>query len=98
MLDHQAFRATIRRFIDEEIAPYHYEWEGQRGLPRELWRKAGQLGFLCCDVRSSGLQGDHPPFYRRRDRAISLRVGRPTGSPARAVAKGGSTWLSLLRC
>jgi len=25
--DHQAFRATIRRFIDEEIAPYHYEWK-----------------------------------------------------------------------
>src|SRR5258707_6861217 len=48
--DHQAFRATIRRFIEEEIAPYHSEWESQRGLPRELWRKAGQLGFLCCDV------------------------------------------------
>jgi len=38
------------RFIDEEIAPLSYEWEG------------------------------------------------PTGAPARAVAKGGSTWLSLLRC
>src|SRR6202162_5773770 len=48
--DHQAFRKTIRRFIEEEVAPYHYEWEGQRGLPRELWRKAGKLGFLCCDV------------------------------------------------
>jgi acyl-CoA dehydrogenase len=48
--DHQDFRKTIRRFIEQEIAPYHYEWEGQRGLPRELWRQAGKLGFLCCDV------------------------------------------------
>ena len=48
--EHEAFRDTVRRFIEKEIAPYHYEWEKQRGFPREIWRKAGELGLLCCDV------------------------------------------------
>jgi alkylation response protein AidB-like acyl-CoA dehydrogenase len=48
--EHEAFRESVRRFIEDEIAPYHNDWEEQRGLPRELWRKAGELGFLCCDV------------------------------------------------
>ena len=48
--EHEAFRQSVRRFIEDEIAPYHSDWEEQRGLPRELWRKAGELGFLCCDV------------------------------------------------
>jgi acyl-CoA dehydrogenase len=48
--EHEAFRDSVRRFIEDEVAPYHDEWEKQRGIPRELWRKAGELGFLCCDV------------------------------------------------
>ena len=48
--EHEAFRDTVRRFIEKEIVPYHYEWEKQRGFPREIWRKAGELGLLCCDV------------------------------------------------
>jgi acyl-CoA dehydrogenase len=48
--EHEAFRSTVRRFVEEEVVPYHYEWEKQRGFPRELWRKAGELGLLCCSV------------------------------------------------
>lgn len=48
--EHEAFRDTVRRFIDKEIAPYHAEWEEGGVVPRELWLKAGAAGMLCCTV------------------------------------------------
>ncbi len=48
--DHEAFRDTVRRFIEKEITPHHPQWEHDRIVPRELWRKAGAAGMLCCTV------------------------------------------------
>jgi alkylation response protein AidB-like acyl-CoA dehydrogenase len=48
--EHDAFRDTVRKFIDKEIAPYHAEWEEKGVVPRELWLKAGAAGMLCCTV------------------------------------------------
>ena len=45
--DHEAFRDSFRRFMDKEIAPFHEAWEEQGYVDREVWRKAGQNGFLC---------------------------------------------------
>jgi acyl-CoA dehydrogenase len=48
--DHEQFRDTVKKFIDREIAPYHYQWEEDGLVPRELWRKAGETGLLCCSI------------------------------------------------
>ena len=48
--EHEAFRDTVRRFIDKEIAPHHESWEEQGVVPRDLWLKAGAAGMLCCTV------------------------------------------------
>jgi alkylation response protein AidB-like acyl-CoA dehydrogenase len=48
--DHESFRSMVRRFIDNEIAPYHAQWEESGVVPRELWLKAGAAGMLCCTV------------------------------------------------
>lgn len=48
--DHEAFRDTVRRFIDAEIAPHHEQWERDGMVPRDLWLKAGAAGMLCCTV------------------------------------------------
>lgn len=45
--EHEAFRDQVRRFVAQEIAPYHLEWERAGAVPRELWHKAGALGLLC---------------------------------------------------
>jgi alkylation response protein AidB-like acyl-CoA dehydrogenase len=45
--EHEAFRDSFRRFMEREIAPHHEAWEEQGYVDRELWRKAGQNGFLC---------------------------------------------------
>jgi alkylation response protein AidB-like acyl-CoA dehydrogenase len=48
--EHDAFRDTVRKFIDKEISPYHADWEEKGVVPRELWLKAGAAGMLCCTV------------------------------------------------
>jgi acyl-CoA dehydrogenase len=45
--EHQAFRDTVRRFIDREIAPHHAQWEKDGVVSREVWIKAGAAGLLC---------------------------------------------------
>lgn len=45
--DHEAFRTTVRRFFETEIAPHYEKWEEQQHLDRDLWNKAGELGMLC---------------------------------------------------
>ncbi len=48
--DHEIFRDTVRRFIEEEIAPYHAQWEKDGSISREAWLKAGELGLLCASM------------------------------------------------
>ena len=48
--EHEAFRDTVRKFIEKEIAPHHAKWESDGVVPRELWRKAGAAGMLCCTI------------------------------------------------
>jgi alkylation response protein AidB-like acyl-CoA dehydrogenase len=45
--DHEAFRDTVRRFFETEIAPFHEKWEEQQHIDRRLWNRAGELGLLC---------------------------------------------------
>jgi alkylation response protein AidB-like acyl-CoA dehydrogenase len=45
--DHEAFRDSFRRFVEKEINPFHEGWEEQGYVDREVWRKAGENGFLC---------------------------------------------------
>ena len=58
--DHELFRATVRRFIEEHVTPFHAHWEKDGQVPAELWLKAGELGLLCCNVPEEygGLGGD----------------------------------------
>ncbi|MCA9949703.1 MAG: acyl-CoA dehydrogenase family protein [Anaerolineales bacterium] len=48
--EHDMFRDAVRRFVNQEIAPHHEEWEKAGIVPRDIWLKAGEYGFLCMDV------------------------------------------------
>lgn len=43
----RAFQSTLRKWIDKEIVPHHESWEKEGRVPVELWRKAGEQGYLC---------------------------------------------------
>ncbi|MCP3062415.1 acyl-CoA dehydrogenase family protein [Myxococcus sp. K38C18041901] len=44
--EHEAFRRTVRAFVDKEMAPYGLEWDRAGIFPRELFKKCAELGFL----------------------------------------------------
>jgi alkylation response protein AidB-like acyl-CoA dehydrogenase len=48
--EHEAFRKTVRTFLEREVNPFHEQWEKDGLVPREAWRKAGDAGLLCFDV------------------------------------------------
>ena len=48
--DHEAFRDTVRRFMEQEVAPHHARWEEQSHVDRDIWNKAGAAGFLCATM------------------------------------------------
>ncbi|MGM0585134.1 MAG: acyl-CoA dehydrogenase family protein [Pseudomonadota bacterium] len=44
--EHEDFRRSISAFIEKEIIPHYPEWEKEGRVSREVWRKAGEQGFL----------------------------------------------------
>jgi acyl-CoA dehydrogenase len=44
--EHEAFRDTMRRFVQREIAPHAAAWDEAEEFPRELYRKAAAAGLL----------------------------------------------------
>ncbi len=44
---HLAYRDACAQFIATEIAPHYQQWEEQRRIPRELYRRLGEQGYLC---------------------------------------------------
>ena len=48
--DHETFRDSVRRFMNEEVAPHEDRWQEQGYVDREVWQKAGANGFLCVSM------------------------------------------------
>ncbi|MSO37663.1 MAG: acyl-CoA dehydrogenase [Acidimicrobiia bacterium] len=44
--EHEALRASVRRFVDTELRPFVDEWEEAGFFPDEVFRRSGELGFL----------------------------------------------------
>ncbi len=44
--EHDMIRQTVKRFCREEIAPYAEQWDHQGIFPRELFKKAANLGLF----------------------------------------------------
>jgi acyl-CoA dehydrogenase len=44
--EHDELRASVRSFVDKELRPRASEWEKEEAFPKEILRRAGQLGFL----------------------------------------------------
>jgi len=44
--EHEMLRRSIHAFVEKEVAPRVAEWEAAGRIPRELWRRLGELGFL----------------------------------------------------
>lgn len=43
--DQQAFAETAKQFADQELAPYAAKWDQEHHFPKDVIKRAGELGF-----------------------------------------------------
>jgi alkylation response protein AidB-like acyl-CoA dehydrogenase len=48
--DHEAFRESVREFLDRDVKPHVEEHAAAHSLPREFWLAAGKQGFLGLEI------------------------------------------------
>ena len=81
---HDMFRQTVRSFVDKEVAPHIEEWEEAGQIPRSIWPRMGELGFLGVeyDEKYGGAGADfltsavlHEEMARSRSGSLAMAVG-----------------------
>ena len=81
---HDMFRATVRSFVDREVAPHVEAWEAAGRIPKSIWPRMGELGFLGVeyDEKYGGAGGDmlttmvlHEECARSRSGSFAMAVG-----------------------
>ena len=45
--EHNVLRQAVRRWLNENVVPHHEAWDEAGIVPRDIWRKFGEQGFLC---------------------------------------------------
>ena len=48
--DHEAFRASVREFLDRSVVPHVEQHAADKAIPREFWLEAGKQGFLGLEI------------------------------------------------
>jgi len=61
-IEHSLFRDEVRVFIKKEILPYIEQWETEREIPKEIWKKIGAAGFFGLQYQIS-LGGSQKDFF-----------------------------------
>jgi len=61
--EHQLFRQSMRDFLAKEIIPHIDQWEEQGFIPKDIYKKFGEMGYfgLAFPEQYGGLNLDH--FY-----------------------------------
>lgn len=48
--DHEAFRSSVREFLERSVIPHVEEYAANKAIPREFWLEAGKQGFLGLEI------------------------------------------------
>ena len=58
--EHELFRSGLRSFLDKEVHPFIDQWEEERQIPKALWKKFGDQGYLGLNYAEQwgGSEGD----------------------------------------
>jgi acyl-CoA dehydrogenase len=71
--EHEAFRRSVRSFLESEVVPHYSKWEDEGVTPPEIWRRAGEVGLLGTSLPEAhgGAGGDF-----RFDAVVLEELGR----------------------
>jgi acyl-CoA dehydrogenase len=81
---HEMFRATVRAFVEREVAPHVEAWEAAGRIPKSIWPRMGELGLLGVeyDEKYGGAGADmlttmvlHEECARSRSGSFAMAVG-----------------------
>ena len=81
---HEMFRAAVRSFVEKEVMPHVEEWEAAGRMPKAIFRRMGELGFLGIeyDEKYGGGGADvlttvvlHEECARSRSGSFAMAVG-----------------------
>ena len=81
---HELFRASVRSFVEREVVPHVEAWEAAGRIPRSIWSRMGELGFLGVeyDEKYGGGGADllttvvlHEECARARSGSFAMAVG-----------------------
>ena len=90
--EHEMLRRSIRAFVEKDITPHVAAWEEAGRIPRDLWRRLGEQGFLGlefpveyggsgADFLSSVVLGEEMARCRSGGVAFSVLVHTDMSSP-----------------
>ncbi|MFF5920584.1 acyl-CoA dehydrogenase family protein [Streptomyces flavochromogenes] len=80
--DHEAFRATVRAFLEKEVLPHYEQWEKDGIVSREVWLAAGRQGLLGIAVDEEYGGGGNPDF---RYASVLAEEFTRAGTPGLAI-------------
>jgi acyl-CoA dehydrogenase len=90
--EHEMLRRSVRAFVEKEVVPHAEAWEEAGRIPREFWRRLGELGLLGLefpteygggggDFLSSVVLGEEMARCRSGGVAFSVLVHTDMSSP-----------------
>ena len=101
--EHQMFRQSVRKFVENEITPYAERWEEEEIAPlHEIFKKMGDLGFLGLNYpeQYGGAEADiwftvvlHEEMGRAPMGGVPMAIMVQTDMCTPALAKHGSDYL-----
>lgn len=63
--DHEAYRETVREFLEREVTPHKDDWDDQHMIPRDVYRRAAEAGVYALNVPEQyGGAGEHDYRFR----------------------------------
>ncbi|WP_051295906.1 acyl-CoA dehydrogenase family protein [Eisenibacter elegans] len=61
--EHELFREGLRRFLAQEVHPHINAWEQAGEIPKDIWKKFGQMGYLGLNYPEAYGGSDADFFY-----------------------------------
>jgi acyl-CoA dehydrogenase len=96
---HEMFRQAVRAFVEKEVTPHVEAWEAAGQIPKAIWRRMGELGFLGVeyDERYGGAGADFlttavlcEEAARSRSASFAMALGVHTDMASPHLAWTGS--------